>query len=744
MHRYYCTYFDQNYLVKGLTMIRSLTFRSAAPVTVFVICFDQLTADFLTQLRDPSIIPISIEEIERDDPLLVACKSNRSKVEYLWTTTPTIILRVLERNPAIDILTYLDADLFFFNSPQPIFQELGTGNALIHEHRFPPRHAHLIKNGRFNVGLMCFRNNAVGLEILRWWRERCIEWCYLEPKDGKMGDQGYLNDWPEKFPGIVSSAHIGVGTAPWNQEQYQFSRGTDNTPRVNDLPLIVFHFHSFMFLHPVVVLPHDPGYHTNRAIIELAVLPYLKELLLSFAQVQSVLPDFSSGLVRKDFSILPTQVVIAAKLVKDTLAKLGLPQKCLELDSEWTCFYPETFNLEKPSGTNPRKAAPRRCLFVNTYYDAFLEQTYRRDPSLAFKSYEAQLRELTESCFGDSDFYSEGLRAAGWDADNIIVNCKPLQDAWASKYAPQLRGQHLDEVLLAQVHHYQPDVVYCQDMHHMRPELLQAIRASTKLIVGQIASTAINLPLTQYDLIISSLFQFTAWFRALGIRSLYQPLAFDERVLSRVPQFAYAQRPIQCSFVGSVASSNHAGRTAFLETVANSTPIEFWGIGADRLPPESSILRRYRGEAWGLDMFKTLAASKMTVNYHADVRGCGGPMVSGPEENLTATRANNMRLYEATGCGALLLTEHRENLKDLFDLGREIVTFKSTDECIDLICYFLSNPAEAEAIAATGQRRTRSSHSYLARMVRTAEVLEGLLAGKEVTLDAPDAVAVTL
>ena len=124
MMRYYCTYFDRHYLSRGLALFESLQRHETAPFTLFVVCMDEITRAVLAELALPGMRLIPLHEIERRDEALLATRRSRSLVEYYWTMTPTIILRVLERHREIDLLTYLDADLFFFAPPQPIFEEL--------------------------------------------------------------------------------------------------------------------------------------------------------------------------------------------------------------------------------------------------------------------------------------------------------------------------------------------------------------------------------------------------------------------------------------------------------------------------------------------------------------------------------------------------------------------------------------------------------------------------------------------
>lgn len=295
--RHYCTYFDRNYLVRALALIESLQRHEREPFCLHAVCLDDEALELVRRLGLPEVDAIPLSAIEAGDERLLATKQERSIVEYYWTATPTVILRILERDPSIEILTYLDSDLYFYSSPDPIFAELGDCSVLIHEHRFSPAHAYqLATSGRFNVGLLCFRNDAQGREVLGWWRERCLEWCYSHYEDGKYGDQLYLADWPTRFTGIRVLHHLGGGVAPWNQEWYDFSGGAAG-PLVNGVPLIFYHFHSLTFLGPDTFLPAKSSYYRYTVpLLREVVLPYLDGLQRAIARLKALEPAFSAGL----------------------------------------------------------------------------------------------------------------------------------------------------------------------------------------------------------------------------------------------------------------------------------------------------------------------------------------------------------------------------------------------------------------------------------------------------------------
>ena len=57
-------------------------------------------------------------------------KGRLVRVEYFWTCTPSLLLYVFDQDPEIECITYVDADLFFYTNPQPIYEEFGSGSRL--------------------------------------------------------------------------------------------------------------------------------------------------------------------------------------------------------------------------------------------------------------------------------------------------------------------------------------------------------------------------------------------------------------------------------------------------------------------------------------------------------------------------------------------------------------------------------------------------------------------------------------
>jgi spore maturation protein CgeB len=263
-------------------------------------------------------------------------------------------------------------------------------------------------------------------------------------------------------------------------------------------------------------------------------------------------------------------------------------------------------------------------------------------------------------------------------------------------------------VLRAQIEKFQPDLILNQELAYLWADFFKDVKRPGRLIFGQIASSLPQDDFRIYDLVISSLPNQVEWFRKRGVRAELNRLAFDASVLEKLgPQPA---RDIPLSFVGSL-SPDHVSRIAFLEYLATRTPLQVWGNGIERLRATSPLHACYRGEAWGRDMYQIMRRSKVTLNFHID---------------LAEGWANNMRLYEATGVGALLLTDWKANLHEMFVPGEHVATYTDAADCVRQIETLLADDAGRERIAAAGQRHAIATQNYYLRTGEIAALAETL------------------
>jgi GT2 family glycosyltransferase len=277
--RYFCTYFDRNYLSRGLALYRSLL-AHAGSFELTVLCMDAEVESILREKSLPQVRLLPVDGLTEKHPTLAAARSDRTKLEFYFTCTPWLMRHLLPQLPASELLTYLDSDLYFFGSPQPVYDEIGTASIAITPHRFPASLAHLERYGKFNVGWVSLRHDPTGLACAADWADRCAAWCFNLLETDRYADQKYLDAWPTRFPGTVSLMHPGVNAAPWNVKGCTFSAGKPGV-RVNRRPLIFYHFHALVQVENQL---YDPSLHKYDATMtpglrQLVYLPYLQQLL---------------------------------------------------------------------------------------------------------------------------------------------------------------------------------------------------------------------------------------------------------------------------------------------------------------------------------------------------------------------------------------------------------------------------------------------------------------------------------
>jgi len=354
-----------------------------------------------------------------------------------------------------------------------------------------------------------------------------------------------------------------------------------------------------------------------------------------------------------------------------------------------------------------------RILFLDTYYPDFIKSI----PDAEYKgAYNDVLKGILSKMFGTGDSYSFNISEFGFEAYDAIVNDERLQRLWH-----QDRQHNWDYVgpksnAIDQVRWYQPDVLFLQDLSFLDPTTVQFIKDEygVKLIAAQ-CSCPLPAPdhIKMCDVIFTSFPHYVEIFNNLGVRGVFSRLAFDNRLLEMV-ESKKSVRNNDLTFVGGVGYPSHwkAG-LEMLETVASRVhEFKWWGYGVETLPDNYELKKKYQGQAWGLDMYRILAQSKIVLNRHGEV---------------SRNYANNMKLFETTGMGALLLTDHKINMKEMFEVGSECATYNDADHAADLARFYLERPEQRGEIAVKGQVRTLIEHDYRKKMEGIANVLKEML-----------------
>jgi spore maturation protein CgeB len=190
----------------------------------------------------------------------------------------------------------------------------------------------------------------------------------------------------------------------------------------------------------------------------------------------------------------------------------------------------------------------------------------------------------------------------------------------------------------------------------------------------------------------------------LGLNAHYLPEACQPVWHRRVQLSEADRRKYGCDLC--TASNMYYYRARILE-IFDAYDFKIWGSYYPRWLV-SPLRAHYPGiyVAEG-EKAKAFNAAKIVINtmHYAEIQGV------------------NQRLFEATGCGAFVITDGNPALPELFEPEREVVTFRSRQELKEKVDYYLAHPEERQEIADRGYARAHRDHTLEKRLDRMLEIV---------------------
>jgi spore maturation protein CgeB len=389
--------------------------------------------------------------------------------------------------------------------------------------------------------------------------------------------------------------------------------------------------------------------------------------------------------------------------------------------------------------------------FVNltTHYPAFLQHFYRQNTDAAALPYREQQAKIRSANLGWSASMCAALERLGRQTSEIYANASLLQAAWAKENGIPANSDSR-KLILKQLENLKPEVLFVEDLQEFHGSFLSELKniPSVRLLLGLHCAPYTSELLEEFrslDGLVTCSPGMKPDFEAAGLKTFVIYHAFAPELLST---FKPAQeKRFDLFFAGSVYSGPglHNQRRQLLEELvkneidlalfassSSAHPIKElarWSLSkfneclalpgrlgqvrGHRFPRIRDPLRSHmRAPLWGDSMLEATSAAKVVLNNHVDAAG---------------EFAANMRLFEATGLGACLLTDRKKNLTDIFRVGSEVIDYSSPAECAEKTIWLLKNPKEREAIAKAGQRRTLSDHTYQRRAAELDAAILSLL-----------------
>lgn len=357
---------------------------------------------------------------------------------------------------------------------------------------------------------------------------------------------------------------------------------------------------------------------------------------------------------------------------------------------------------------------------VHTFYPTYLDHYYASRLDTLQLDYAAQVEGLLSDGFSASHMLAPYLREFGYQAELIVANNSFLQQRWLQEQGLSLRSRAGDmhEIVKRQIETIKPDVLYLSDPISFDSRFVRELNWRPRLVLGwRAAVIPSQTDWSEFDLILSN----SSICRELALRAgakavrHFQP-GFPAGFAERTKDLPKGWDVV---FTGQ-AGSEHLKRRQLLNTVAKA-PLGRRGefsigyflmtAGASDIP--AGLAMHDQGARWGMGMYEALKSGRIVLNAHIDLAG---------------GEAGNMRLFEATGVGSFLLTEEHPRLSTYFEPGSEVATYRSEEEMLDQIYYYLDHPEEREAIAKRGQQRCLTEHSMERRAKEFEAIVQDLLA----------------
>ncbi len=392
-----------------------------------------------------------------------------------------------------------------------------------------------------------------------------------------------------------------------------------------------------------------------------------------------------------------------------------------------------------------------KIAFVYTTSRLFWGYAYQKYAWLRHAEYNVQLGTLLDEPYSFHSGYQPVLQRRGHECMTCFPGIEPLEQAWTRENGrPQLAVPEAWQVVLEQLIQFQPEAVFCSLSNAFDPQFAQALGShvrSLRAVIGYAGSFTVDgRRMASFDAVITCSQDVQSFLQNQRLRAYYLPHSFDAISVRRLLGDRSDPTVNRIVFSGNLERRKgvHLERARLLGEIAERVPLAIYSPAAERSESKDLLDWAVRGMAarsaralLRVPVVKGVAERSFAVRRLSKIHLANSPFLPAamrkvlrpPVFGLDAFRiyraytatlnhsgeyetAENMRLFEATGAGACLLTDWKPNLPQYFEIDREIVTYRSADECVEKAGWLLDHPAEAAAIGVAAREKCLANYTF--------------------------------
>jgi hypothetical protein len=374
-----------------------------------------------------------------------------------------------------------------------------------------------------------------------------------------------------------------------------------------------------------------------------------------------------------------------------------------------------------------------KFLQIHTFYPQYIDSIYSKFKLLNKASFQEQIDVLITDAFSAAHIISPYMTHLGYESHLIVANCLPSQIQWLKEnnILKLNTNDWIHEIAKIQIEIIEPDILYLSDPILFDGNFIAQVNHKPRLIMGwRAARFPYNINWNGFDVMLSSLKPLLNLAIQRGVKrgELFAP-GFPTNILNKIRHISPSKDIV---FIGQCTIDQHLKRKYYLTEIIKHALNKKYTCSLHLAGQTEGIPKMFHQfishSAYGLEMYKALRKGKIAFDSRGEIYIFDK---NNTKIDIAGKHTANMRIFEATGSGVFLLTEHCENLNQYFEIGKEIETFSNKNELIEKIDFYIAHPEKREEIAHNGQKRCLKEHSMEKRAKNLDEIIQKNIILKE-------------